>query len=205
MHMNDPTEITRILFQDFDPKAIYLFYAFGYAAIAVFVYGVYVQIRKYRRGKPDGSWNELFQRFIEMVKTMATHRTLVRRDKSAGRAHGLIFLGFILLFIGTSTITLEYDILHPLFGVKFWYGNFYLVFSLILDLAGFGLIAGLIYMMYRRKWLHLPKLDYKRVDRQVGDPDYDRSQYRREDWAFLWSFILIGIRALYWKRHDWCG
>jgi Fe-S oxidoreductase/nitrate reductase gamma subunit len=191
--MNDPTQITRILFQDFDPKAIYLFYAIGYLAIAVFIYGVYVQIRKYRRGKSDGSWNELFQRFVEMVKTMATHRTLVRRDKSAGRAHGLIFFGFVLLFIGTATITLEYDILEPLFGVKFWYGNFYLMFSLVLDLAGFGLIAGLIYMMYRRKWMHLPKLDYKRVDRQEGDPDFDRSQYRREDWAFLWSFILIGI------------
>jgi Fe-S oxidoreductase len=117
----------------------------------------------------------------------------VRRDKSAGRAHGLIFFGFVLLFIGTATITLEYDILEPLFGVKFWYGNFYLLFSLVLDLAGFGLIVGLIYMMYRRKWLNLPKLDYKRVDRQEGDPDFDRSQYRREDWAFLWSFILIGI------------
>lgn len=191
--MNDPTQITRILFQDFDPKAIYLFYAIGYLAIAVFIYGVYVQIRKYRRGKPDGSWNELFQRFVEMVKTMATHRTLVRRDKSAGRAHGLIFFGFVLLFIGTATITLEYDILEPLFGVKFWYGNFYLLFSLVLDLAGVGVIAGLIYMMYRRKWMHLPKLDYKRVDRQEGDPDFDRSEYRREDWAFLWSFILIGI------------
>lgn len=193
MHMNDPTEITRILFQNFDPKAIYLFYAIGYLAIAVFVYGVYAQIRKYRRGKPDGSWNELIKRFIEMTKTMATHRTLVRRDKSAGRAHGLIFFGFVLLFIGTATITLEYDILQPLFGVKFWYGNFYLLFSLVLDLAGLGVIAGLIYMMYRRKWLNLPKLDYKRVDRQEGDPDFDRSEYRREDWAFLWSFILIGI------------
>jgi len=191
--MNDPTQITRILFQDFDPKAIYLFYAIGYLAIAVFIYGVYAQIRKYRRGKPDGSWSELFQRFVEMVKTMATHRTLVRRDKSAGRAHGLIFFGFVLLFIGTATITLEYDILEPLFGVKFWYGNFYLLFSLILDLAGLGVITGLIYMMYRRKWMHLPKLDYKRVDRQEGDPDFDRSEYRREDWAFLWSFILIGI------------
>ena len=117
----------------------------------------------------------------------------LRRDKSAGRAHGLIFLGFVLLFIGTSTITLEYDILEPLFGVKFWYGSFYLLFSLVLDLAGLGLIVGLVYMMYRRKWLNLPKLDYKRVDRQEGDPDYDRSQYRREDWVFLWSFILIGI------------
>lgn len=191
--MNDPTEITRVLFEGFQPQTIHIFYVIGYAAIATFMYGVYVQIRKYRRGKPDVSWGEFRQRFVDMVKTMATHRTLVRRDKSAGRAHALIFFGFVLLFMGTSIITLEYDILEPLFGVKFWYGNFYLLFSLVLDLAGAGLIIGLIYMMYRRKWLHLPKLDYKRVDRQEGDPDFDRSQYRREDWAFLWSFILIGI------------
>ena len=84
--MNNSKEITRILFENFHPQAIHLFYAFGYAAIAVFTYGTYVQIRKYRRGKPDGSWGELLHRFIEMVKTMTTHRTLVRRDKSAGRA-----------------------------------------------------------------------------------------------------------------------
>ncbi|MCX7190154.1 MAG: heterodisulfide reductase-related iron-sulfur binding cluster [Methylotenera sp.] len=191
--MNNPKEITRVLFESFQPQAIHLFYAIGYVAIAIFMYGVYVQIRKYRRGAPDGSWGQLLNRFIDMIKMMASHRTLVRRDKSAGRAHGLIFLGFILLFIGTSVITLEYDILKPLFGFQFWYGNFYLIFSLTLDLAGFGLIVGLIYMMYRRKWLNLPKLDYKRVDRQEGDPDFDRSQYRREDWAFLWSFILIGV------------
>jgi Fe-S oxidoreductase len=191
--MNNPKEITRVLFESFQPQAIHLFYAIGYVAIAIFMYGVYVQIRKYRRGTPDGSWGQLSNRFIDMVKTMATHRTLVRRDKSAGRAHGLIFLGFVLLFIGTSVITLEYDILKPLFGFQFWYGNFYLLFSLVLDLAGLGLIVGLIYMMYRRKWLNLPKLDYKRVDRQEGDPDYDRSQYRREDWVFLWSFIIIGV------------
>ena len=191
--MNNSREITRVLFENFQPQAIYLFYALGYAAIAVFLYGTYVQIRKYRRGQPDGSWGELLHRFIDMVKTMATHRTLVRRDKSAGRAHGLIFFGFVLLFIGTATITLEYDILQPLLGVQFWYGNFYLWFSLVLDLAGLGLIVGLIYMMYRRKWLKLPKLDYARPDRKPGDPDYDRSFYRREDWAFLWSFILICI------------
>lgn len=191
--MSDPREITRILFENFQPQTIYLFYAVGYTAIAVFLYGVYTQIRKYRRGQPDAAWGELFARFVDMVKTMLTHRTLKRRDHAAGKAHGLIFFGFVLLFIGTATITLEYDILEPLFGVRFWYGNFYLWFSLVLDVAGFGVIAGLIYMMYRRKWLKLPKLDYTRPDRQPGDPDYDRSFYRREDWAFLWSFILIAI------------
>ena len=191
--MTNPIEITRILFEGFQPQTIHLFYAFGYAAIATFIYGTYTQIRKYRRGKADGSWGELLCRFWDMVKIMGNHRTLVRRDKKAGRAHALIFFGFILLFIGTSTITLEYDILAPLFGIKFWYGSFYLWFSLVLDIAGFGLILGLLYMMYRRKWMKLPKLSYARLDRQPGDPDFDRPQYRREDWAFLWSFILIGI------------
>ncbi|CAG0956887.1 putative iron-sulfur-binding oxidoreductase FadF [Methylophilaceae bacterium] len=191
--MTNSTEITRVLFENFQPQAIYLFYVFGYAAIASFIYGTYTQIRKYRRGKPDGSWGELLHRFVDMAKTMLTHRTLVRRDKKAGRAHGLIFFGFVLLFIATSTITLEYDILEPLFGVRFWHGQFYLWFSLIVDLAGFALVVGLLYMMYRRKWLHLPKLNYARPDRKPEDPDYDRSNYRREDWAFLWTLILIGI------------
>ena len=169
-----------------------LFYAIGYAAIAVFCYGVYVQVRKYRRGAAlhlDGS---LWSRLGDMVQTVLSHRTLVRRDAAAGGAHRLIFYGFVLLFLGTATITLEYDILEPLFGIRFWHGGFYLGFSLVLDIAGVMLIGGLVYMMYRRGWLHLPKLDYARPDRAPGDPDFDRPQYRREDWAFLWILVIIG-------------
>jgi len=191
--MNEPQEITRILFEGFQTSSIYLFYAFGYAAIAVFIYGCYVQVRKYRRGQPDAAWGEFLARFWDMVKTMLTHRTIKRRDSAAGKAHAGIFFGFVLLFIGTALITLEYDILEPLFGFKFWYGDFYLWFSLTLDIAGAAVLAGLVYMMYRRKWLNLPKLDYTRPDREPSDPDYDRSAYRREDWAFLWGFILIVI------------
>lgn len=191
--MNEAQEITRILFQGFQTSSVYLFYFIGYTAIAIFLYGCYVQVRKYRRGQPDAAWGEFLARFWDMVKTMMTHRTIKRRDKAAGKAHAAIFFGFVLLFIGTATITLEYDILEPLFGITFWYGDFYLWFSLILDIAGVAAIAGLIYMMYRRKWLKLPKLDYTRPDREPGDPDYDRSAYRREDWAFLWVFIIILI------------
>lgn len=191
--MNNAKDITRILFEGFQPSAIYLFYLAGFAAIGVFFYGVYIQLRKYRRGSPDATWSELGKRFADGVTSALSHRTIARRDRAAGAAHRLIFYAFILLFIGTATITLEYDITQRLFGWQFWYGSFYLWFSLVLDLAGVALIAGVLYMMYRRKWLHLPKLDYKRLDRQPGDPDYERSFYRREDWAFLWTFILIGI------------
>src|ERR1700693_6443182 len=98
----------------------------------------------------------------------------------------------MLLFAGPERITLEYDILEPLFGIRFWHGEFYLVFSLVLDVAGAALIAGLTFMMYRRGWMRLPKLDYARPDRVPGDPDFDRPQYRRGDWAFLWLLIVIG-------------
>lgn len=183
--------VTRILFEDYSAAEIRLFYALGYAAIGVFCYGVYVQIRKYRRGAALQMGADLWQRIRWMSASVLSHRGIARRDAAAGAAHRLIFYGFVLLFIGTATITLEYDILEPLFGVRFWYGNFYLVFSLLLDLAGAALLAGLLFMMYRRGWMRLPKLDYARPDRTPGDPDFDRPQYRREDWAFLWILVII--------------
>jgi Fe-S oxidoreductase len=186
--------VTRILFQDFPHWMITSFYLAGFLAVAVFGYGVYAQIRKYRRGQRLGlSWSLVAKRIGETVKVVASHSAIKRRAGGAGQAHGLIFYGFVLLFIGTSTVTLDYDILGPLFGIHFWHGQFYLLFKLVMNLAGAGLILGLIYMMYRRGWLKPPRLDYARPDRQPTDPDYDRSNYRIEDWAFLWTLILIGI------------
>ncbi|MBU0602864.1 MAG: 4Fe-4S dicluster domain-containing protein [Gammaproteobacteria bacterium] len=187
-----PEQITRVLFEGFASSAIYLFYIIGIAAIVVFCHGCYVQVRKYRRGAGDtASQAQIKDRLVAMVGTVLSHRTIKRRDTGAGHAHRLIFFGFVLLFIGTATITLEYDITARLFGFKFWYGDFYLWFSLVLDLAGVGLIAGMLYMMARRGWIKPPKLDYARPDREPGDPDFDRSGYRREDWAFLWALIII--------------
>ncbi|MGC1389338.1 MAG: heterodisulfide reductase-related iron-sulfur binding cluster [Steroidobacteraceae bacterium] len=190
--MSRTDAVTRILFEAFPTAEVRLFYALGYAAIGVFCYGVYVQIRKYRRGAALALEGGLWSRFADMVAIILRHSTIARRDPAAGAAHRLIFYGFMLLFLGTATITLEYDILEPLFGIRFWHGTFYLVFSLVLDVAGVALIGGLVFMMYRRGWMRLPKLDYARPDRSPGDPDFDRPQYRREDWAFLWTLLIIG-------------
>jgi hypothetical protein len=139
--------VTRVLFEDFTPSAVRLFYAIGYSAIAVFLYGVYAQVRKYRRGAPAGIPLNLLPRLESMFAILLNHRMIRRRDRPAGEAHRLIFYGFVLLFLGTATITLDYDILGPLFGVHFWHGEFYLWFSLVLDVAGVMLGGGLLYMM----------------------------------------------------------
>jgi Fe-S oxidoreductase len=189
--MGDSAAVTRVLFEDFAPSAVRLFYAIAYSAIAVFLYGVYAQVRKYRRGAPAGMPLKLLPRLESMIAILLNHRMIKRRDRPAGEAHRLIFYGFVLLFLGTATITLDYDIFGPLFGVHFWHGEFYLWFSLVLDVAGVMLAGGLLYMMYRRGWLKPPKLDYARPDRAPTDPDYDRSNYRHEDWAFLWTLLTI--------------
>ena len=190
--MSRTDAVTRILFEAFPTAEVRLFYVLGYTAIGIFFWGVYVQIRKYRRGAalalPGGLWS----RAGDMVGKVLSHRTVERRDHAAGGAHRLIFFGFALLFLGTATITLQYDILEPLFGIRFWQGDFYLWFSLVLDIAGVAMLAGLLYMMYRRGWMKLPKLDYARPDRSPGDPDFLRPEYRREDWAFLWTLVVIG-------------
>ncbi len=152
-----------------------------------------MQIRKYRRGAALILEGSLWSRAGDMLGKVLSHRTVDRRDHAAGGAHRLIFYGFGLLFLGTATITLQYDILEPLFGIRFWQGEFYLIFSLVLDIAGVALLGGLLYMMYRRGWMKLPKLDYARPDRSPGDPDFLRPEYRREDWAFLWTLVIIGF------------
>lgn len=189
---HDPQQVTRILFQDFPGWMIASFYVAALLATAVFAYGCFVQLRKYRRGRATGGAG-LWAGMADMGRALLSHAPVKRRDRAAGHTHALIFFGFVLLFIGTATITLEYDVTEPLLGFAFWHGEFYLWFSLIMDIAGAGLIGGLLYMMYRRGWLAPPKLDYTRPDRTPDDPDYDRSSYRREDWAFLWALILIAI------------
>jgi Fe-S oxidoreductase len=205
----DPQRITRILFQGYADSTIVLFYLVGFAAIGLFLWGAYAAgLRKYARGQQI-SFSELGQRFRFMLATVLSQRTVRRRDRAAGRTHAMIFFGFVLLFIGTTIITIEADVTDRLFGYKFWYGKSYLVFSLVLDFAGIAFLAGLLYMMYRRRWLALPKLDYQRPDRGPDDAQFNRDAYRREDWAFLWCLVLIGATGFVlegarqvWLQHD---
>jgi len=206
---HDAQVVTRIVQQDFPLWMSVTFYLAAFVSTAIFFYGCYIQVRKYKRGQPF-SLTHIKKGIVDMIKDLLSHRTLRRRDRSAGLMHALIFFSFVLLFIGTVTITLDYDILRPITGrMIFWYGEFYLWFSFVLDIAGLAFAIGLLYMMYRRKWMALPKLNYARSDRTQEEPDYDRSWYRFEDWLFLWNLVIIMITGyvleadrLVWLQDD---
>ena len=135
----------------------------------------------------------LWRGFWRMVADLVSQRTVRRRDRAAGHAHTPIMYGFLLLLAATSIITVEYDISEPFFGFTFWHGTFYLAFSLIADLAGLGLIAGVLYMMWRRWQVRPAKLVYQRDYRGETEERPLARAWLRDDALFLWALLLIGL------------
>ncbi len=69
----------------------------------------------------------------------------LRRDRFAGAAHLLVSYGFFVLFVGTTIVFLEHRT--PL---HFFYGRFYRIASLAIDLGGLAFVAGLLMFLARR-------------------------------------------------------
>lgn len=185
--------VTREIFFGFSSGEIVLFYLLGCSAIALFGFGFYYHIRKYSKGKRLVTKVDLIANLKKTVADIFSQRTVKRRDRYAGVAHALVFYGFLIAFVGTSIITLEYDITEPLFGISFWYGNFYLIYSLILDIGGLAIIVGILMLMFRRGAFGLKKLDYVRKYRGEEEPRQIARVWKRGDWVFLTLLLVIAV------------
>jgi Fe-S oxidoreductase len=188
---------TRPVFWDFTVPLRVLWYVLAVASVAVFLYGCWRPIRKWRRGKggpwPPVPWSEWPSRLWEGLKLLGSHRTIARRDHSVGMAHRLIFYGFMTLFAGTVILGFDTDFLVPVFGVSYFHGAFYLVYKEALNLLGTAFVIGLLVMMVRRAIVRPAKLDYARPDRAPGEPQFDRHTYEVGDWVFLSTLLVIAL------------
>jgi Fe-S oxidoreductase/nitrate reductase gamma subunit len=188
--MNESAIASRPIFETLSPAMVATFYVVAIAALGVFGYGVWQRIVKYRKGKkgltPLWSWS----RILSVIKVMAAHSTLRKMNPVVGMAHGLMFWGFATLFTGTVLITIDQDILKYLLpSLQFWSGEFYLYFSLVLDVMGLAVLLGLIFMATRR-WIVRPaRLNYARPDRT--ESENNRDGYRQDDRVLLWGLIII--------------
>lgn len=104
-------------------------------AFALFAWGFYRRLSVYRHGKPLYRLDLLPERIFRMLRSVLS-QSQVMRVPGPGLLHALFFWGFGLLFIGTMLIMAQADFSQPLLGVVFLKGNFYKLFSLVLDLAG---------------------------------------------------------------------
>ena len=188
-------EKTREVFWHFPTWLEILWYVLAIASVGVFFYGVARHVAKWRRGNAGQMppVRELPGRVWKATKMVVSHTTIKMRDPYVGWAHRAIFYGFVVLFIGTVILAINTDITERFFGYRFFKGNFYLGYSIVLDTLGLALVIGLALMMIRRGIIKPRKLDYTRPDRAPEDPQYDRRTYRIGDWAFLGLLLVIAV------------
>ena len=138
-----------------------VFYPLAVLAMAIFTYGVYRRWRLWiALGKPELRIDNLGGR-IGMLLTNGLLQVKTFRDAYPGIMHGLIFFGFVVLFIGTALIAKETYITGPLLGWTFLKGWFYLFFSFMMDLFGLFVLIGLVMALDRRYISRPDRLGYR--------------------------------------------
>ncbi len=124
-------------------------YLLTIASIAVLVSAFMKRVKVYKQGQSVDRLDQMPVRILNLVKNVLL-QSKVLWVKGPGLAHGLFFWGFFLLFLGTCLIVVQADFTDLLFDVKFLKGNFYLFFSVVLDLAGLVAVVMLGGLFVRR-------------------------------------------------------
>lgn len=142
----------------------WLLYPLLILTLAIFAIGIYRRIRLWRSGMSENRFDRFGQRLAGLLK-FGIAQVRVLKERYPGVMHLSIFVGFVLLLIGTATVSFDYDVWGLIFGqASFIRGNFYLYFSLVLDLAGVLAIIGLLFAIFRR-YIQRPS----RLNNQAGD------------------------------------
>ncbi len=184
--------VTREVFLGFGTAARAVFYVLAFLATATFLWGAWLKIRKYRRGRPDARFGHLVRRIAAGFGRSYANTSVGKRRPGIGVTHALIMWGFTALFFGTVILTVNEDILGILMPRwQFFHDGFYRWYSVILDVLGVGFLAGLVVMAVRRGLVKPPALDYARVD--LEDAPTRRSGFVRGDWIFLGLLLAIGV------------
>jgi Fe-S oxidoreductase/nitrate reductase gamma subunit len=120
-------------------------------AAAIFAWGLYKRIEFWRRGKGDkerlADWGKRLKVLLQEVFLQKQ----VRNSSYPAILHCLIFYSFIVLFITTLIVMVQYDA-GKLFGIQLniFQGFIYVFFSIASELAGILVLAGITMAAYRR-------------------------------------------------------
>ncbi|MEI7590766.1 MAG: (Fe-S)-binding protein, partial [Deltaproteobacteria bacterium] len=158
----------RLVFWNADHFELLLFLFTG-IAMAIFAYGVYRRWQLWTAiGKPEIRCDEIKTRLKNLfVDGFLQKKTF--SDPYPGLMHGMIFFGFVVLIFGAAFDATEFHITEP-FGIAFLRGNFYLVFSLLMDLFGFFVLAGVLMALYRRYVTKPDRLGFRgEIDNRSDD------------------------------------
>ena len=138
-------------------------YLLTLASIAILVSAFMKRVKVYKQGQSIDRLYQLPVRILNLIKNVLL-QSKVLWVKGPGLAHGLFFWGFFLLFLGTCLIVVQADFTDLLFDVKFLKGNFYLFFSVVLDMAGLVAVLMLGGLFVRRYFVRPEGLETSKDD-----------------------------------------
>tara|TARA_R110002072_G_scaffold1989_5_gene16710 strand:+ start:183088 stop:185106 length:2019 start_codon:yes stop_codon:yes gene_type:complete len=108
----------------------------------------------------------------------------VPRYKNVAVFHGLIFYGFIILWIATDLVAIHYDT-----PFKVFQGTTYIVISFLADIAGLMILAGIVLAYYRR---YVKKPDYLSATK----PKQELFMYGMLVALVVIGYLIEGLRIL---------
>jgi Fe-S oxidoreductase/nitrate reductase gamma subunit len=142
-------------------------YTLAAITLGVLGWGIYKHVRRILNGQPvTFPTPAQAGRLGRALLTVLSNRTVLNRHKLGGGMHLLIMWGFIVLFIGTTIVGIEYDLFHKIMGMEHFMlqGWFFLGFEFITDLFGVLLVGGLVIALIRRYVLNRRQLKRQSVD-----------------------------------------
>lgn len=145
--------------------AQWISYALMIITFVILFLGLKKRYAMWKIGKPSpiNFKQRLGERIGYFIANGVFHKSILR-EAFPGWMHFFIFWGFLILAIGTGLVALQADFTDLFFGVQFLKGNFYLIFSFMLDLAGLVAIIGILMAMWRRYIVKPKRLDTKPDD-----------------------------------------
>jgi len=159
-------EITREIFWNVGSGVRIPVYLLGLIVVVILIYGLLKHIRLWKIGRPETRVDKPFKRILSFLLFGLGHKRILK-EPYPGIMHLFLFWGFLVLFIGTVLIFFQEDFTKLLFNKIFLSGNFYLIFSFLLDLFGLLAIIGVLLALFRRYVLKPKRLDNKLEDALV--------------------------------------
>ncbi len=206
--------VSRPLFEGIGPLGRVIFYSLAGLSTAVFGWGIWCKVRKYRMGRPAGRWLMIRAALGSRLRSIGKGTSVARANRASGAAHFFIFWSFVAALMATVILTVDTDVVRNVSGLiaghqdSFFHGTFFIVYTFVVDTMGFAFLVSVAYMAVRRGILRPHQLDYSRAGTPVGS--YSRKPMVEGDWLFLGllasilitAYLLTGLRIL-GQRMPW--
>ncbi|MBT3234890.1 MAG: 4Fe-4S dicluster domain-containing protein [Bdellovibrionales bacterium] len=156
----------------------YLMYLLFILAVIIFVRGLLSKINLVTNSQGWDGLKKLSPTNMQwggFLKTLLLQGKVTRR-KDVALFHGLIFFGFLILWIATDLVAIHYDT-----PFKVFQGTTYIVISFLADLAAIAILVGVGIAYYRR---YIKKPDY------LSSTKPAREKYM---YAMLFNLVVVGL------------